>query len=248
MSIIGIIPARYASSRFPGKPLADIGGRPMIQHVYEQACRASSLTEVLIATDDQRIFDAVLRFGGEVIMTSPEHASGTDRLAEVAQRLSAVSIVVNIQGDEPLISPATIDAVVAPLRLDPAIPMSSVMTPLRDHSAGDRNIVKVVTDLYGYALYFSRAAIPFARDSAPGAEPWKRHIGLYAYRREFLLTYAKLAPTPLEQVEKLEQLRALEHGYRIKMVECAEDRSIGVDTPEELEFVRSLLESRPTAG
>lgn len=244
-TVVGIIPARYASTRFPGKPLADIGGRPMIQHVFDRACRASLLEEVLVATDDLRIFDAVRRFGGEAIMTSPDHSTGTDRLAEVAKRLSAVEIIVNIQGDEPLISPETIDAVVQPMLDDPTIPMSSVMAPMPDAvRAWDANIVKVVTDLQGFALYFSRAPIPAPREILAGPGPWKKHIGLYAYRRDFLLQLTQLTPTPLEQLEKLEQLRVLEHGYRIKMVERTDDASIGVDTLEDLERVRSVLESQ----
>lgn len=244
-SVVGIIPARYASTRFPGKPLADLAGRPMIQHVYERACRATLLQEVLVATDDQRIFDAVRQFGGDVIMTDSNHPTGTDRLAEVAKRLPGVDIIVNIQGDEPLIDPAAIDAVVAPLQADASIPMSSVMSPMPDAvRSWDSNIVKVVTDLEGFALYFSRAPIPSPREATFGPGPWKKHIGLYAYRREFLLQLMQWEPTPLEQIEKLEQLRVLEHGSRIRMVERAEDSSIGVDTPEDLERVRAVLENR----
>jgi 3-deoxy-manno-octulosonate cytidylyltransferase (CMP-KDO synthetase) len=244
-SVVGIIPARYASTRFPGKPLADLAGRPMVQHVFLRACRATRLDEIMVATDDQRIFDTVLRFGGEVIMTSTSHQSGTDRLAEVARRLSAADIIVNIQGDEPLIAPEAIDAVVAPLLEDPTLVMTSVMTPMPDAiRAWDANIVKVVTDLQGYALYFSRAPIPAPREALTGPGPWKKHVGLYAYRREFLLELTALPLSPLEQLEKLEQLRVLEHGYRIKMVELADDASIGVDTPADLERVRAVLENR----
>lgn len=249
MAAIGIIPARYDSTRFPGKPLADIAGFPMIRHVYERACRCTQLQEVLVATDDQRIFDAVTAFGGDAIMTNPYHPTGTDRIAEVAERLTGASIVVNIQGDEPLIAPEAIDAVVQALEKDPAAPMSSVMTPLPNPAqARDINIVKVVTDLNGYALFFSRSPIPYIRDQFAGTGPWKRHIGLYAYRREFLVTFAHLPVTPLERLEKLEQLRALEHGYRIKMVERSVDHSIGVDTPEDLQRVRALIEQRMAAG
>ena len=244
-SVVGIIPARYASTRFPGKPLVDLAGKPMIQHVYERACRATSLSAVLVATDDARIFDAVQAFGGKAVMTDAGHPTGTDRLAEVAAGLAAVDIIVNIQGDEPLIMPETIDAVTAPLIVDAGIPMSSVMSPLPDAArAGDANIVKVVVDLQGFALYFSRAPIPYPREGVTGAGPWKKHVGLYAYRREFLLAFTRLAPTPLEQLEKLEQLRALEHGYRIRMVERANDGSIGVDTPEDLERARAILEAQ----
>lgn len=242
MSIVGIIPARYASTRFPGKPLAELDGRPMIQHVYERACRAALLEEVMVATDDERIADAVRKFGGEVVMTSADHPTGTDRLAEVAKRLSAAEIVVNIQGDEPLIAPEVIDAVVKPLREDPSIPMCSAMAPMPDQvRAWQNNIVKVVCDLQGFALYFSRAPIPNPREGITGPGPWKRHYGLYAYRREFLLAFTSFSVGPLEQLEQLEQLRALEHGFKIKMVEMTDDSSIGVDTPEDLERVRALL-------
>jgi len=247
MSVIGIIPARYASTRFPGKPLADLNGRPMIQHVYELACRATKLEEIVVATDDQRIFETVIGFGGEAIMTSEYHPTGTDRLAEVALRLSAAKIIVNIQGDEPLIDPNAINIAVVALQNDPSVSMSSIMTPIEDASlVADPNVVKVVTDLNGYALYFSRAPIPCPRDTASDFHPWKKHIGLYAYRRDFLLEFTKLRPSPLELIEKLEQLRALENGYRIKMVEVEVDHSIGVDTPEDLERVRAILEAQLT--
>ena len=243
MSAIGIIPARYGSSRFPGKPLAEIGGRTMIHRVYERACRATRLEEVIVATDDPRIYDTVLNFGGDAIMTRPDHPTGTDRLAEVAQRLPGIAIIVNIQGDEPLVDPVAIDCVVEALEGDPSAQMSSVMTPLADSAtAQDPNVVKVVTDLTGYALYFSRAPIPLPRDAGDGPGPWKRHIGLYAYRRDFLLKLTLLPCTSLEKIEKLEQLRALEHGYRIRMIERAEDYSFGVDTPEDLQRVSELLD------
>jgi 3-deoxy-manno-octulosonate cytidylyltransferase (CMP-KDO synthetase) len=246
MSAVGIIPARYASTRFPGKPLAEIAGRPMIHHVYERACRASSLAEVLVATDDQRIFDAVLGFGGEAIMTSAYHPTGTDRIAEVVERLSAMEIIVNIQGDEPLIEPEAIDEVAAGLQDDRDAAMCSVMTPLADAvAARDPNLVKVVCDLNGYALYFSRAPIPgLPMGVTPEVAPWKRHVGLYAYRRDFLLAFTRLRPSPLEKLERLEQLRALENGYRIKMIERAQDFSFGVDTPADLERVREMVEGQ----
>jgi 3-deoxy-manno-octulosonate cytidylyltransferase (CMP-KDO synthetase) len=242
MSIVGIIPARYASTRFPGKPLADIAGRPMIHHVYERACRSTLLEEVIVATDDQRIFDTVIGFGGEAIMTDPNHQTGTDRLAEVAKHLSAVNIFVNIQGDEPLISHEAIDAVAGALQKDTSVPMSSAMTPLTDMMGlWNQNVVKVVTDLQGYALYFSRVPIPTPPDESADPAPWKRHIGLYAYRRDFLLTFVGLPRSPLEKIESLEQLRVLEHGYRIKMVELDDAHSIGVDTPEDLQRVKEML-------
>ncbi len=242
MTAIGIIPARYASTRFPGKPLADLAGRPMIQHVYERACRAAQLSRVLVATDDARIADAVRDFGGEVVMTRADHPTGTDRLAEVAAGLAEVDIIVNIQGDEPLIDPAVIDAVAGVLADDPQAAMSSAMCPLTGARATrNPNIVKVVADLQGFALYFSRLPIPFPREGQSDAGRWRKHYGLYAYRRDFLLTFARLQPSPLECCEKLEQLRALEYGYRIKMVEIAADQSIGVDTPEDLERAHTLL-------
>lgn len=241
--IVGIIPARYASQRLPGKALAKLAGKPMIQHVYERAKRAPSLARVLVATDDTRIRDAVLEFGGEAIMTDAAHTTGTDRIAQVARGLEGVSIVVNIQGDEPLLSPDAVEAVIAPLLLDPSLPMSSAMAPLPDpREARDPNIVKVVTDLRGAALYFSRSPIPLPREDAGGPGPWMKHIGLYAYRRDFLLEFTQLEPTALERCESLEQLRALEHGHRIQMALLETDDSIGVDTPDDLARVRRILE------
>ena len=246
MPAVGIIPARYASTRFPGKLLAEIAGRPMIRYVYERACRATTLEEVLVATDDQRIFDAVLAFGGDAVMTSDYHPTGTDRIAEVAERLSGASILVNIQGDEPLIAPEAIDAVVTALQVDRRPEMSSLMTPLTDMTqVMNPNVVKVVCSPDGYALYFSRAPIPgLPAGVTPQVAPWKRHIGLYAYRRDFLLAFTRLPPSPLEKIERLEQLRALENGYRIKMIERADDNSIGVDTPEDLKRVREIIEAQ----
>jgi len=245
MAIVGIIPARYASTRFPGKPLAEIAGRPMIQHVYERACCATQLEKVLVATDDQRIYDAVRGFGGEAIMTGAEHQTGTDRLAEVASRLPDADIIINIQGDEPLISLEAIDGVATALIANENVVMGSVMTPITDIiDVRNVNVVKVVTDLQGYALYFSRSPIPCLLETETETRTWKRHIGLYGYRRAFLLQYISLPRTPLEVIERLEQLRVLEHGYRIKMVELAEDHSIGVDTPEDLQRVRSVLETQ----
>ncbi|MGH9841562.1 MAG: 3-deoxy-manno-octulosonate cytidylyltransferase [Blastocatellia bacterium] len=253
--VVAIIPARYASTRLPGKPLLDIAGKPMILHVVERAKICASVHRVIVATDDQRVFAAVVRAGEEAMMTSPDHHTGTDRLAEVAAKLNA-SIIVNVQGDEPLIEPATIEAAIAPLLADDSIVMSTTSEPIE--AAADvvnPNVVKVVTDADGFALYFSRHPIPFPRtaaaeygsvDAALRARPellalYAKHTGMYVYRRDFLLTYARLAPTPLEQMELLEQLRALEHGYRIKVVRVAH-RSIGVDTPEDLETVRNLLD------
>lgn len=239
-TVIGVIPARYASTRFPGKPLAELLGKPMIQHVYERASKARTLKRVLVATDDQRIFGAVTSFGGEAVMTRADHPTGTDRIAEAVLRLE-VDLVVNIQGDEPLIEPEVIDAVTTPLIEDASIPMSTLMSRITDPSELDNpNVVKMVVDRQGFALYFSRARIPYVRDADASQVTYYYHPGLYVYRKDFLLTYASLPPTPLEEAEKLEQLRAMEHGYRIKVVET-HHRPVGVDTPEDLEHVERLL-------
>jgi 3-deoxy-manno-octulosonate cytidylyltransferase (CMP-KDO synthetase) len=252
--VVAIIPARYASTRLPGKPLIEIAGKPMILRVVERARQAATISRVIVATDDQRVFQAVANADEEAVMTSPNHATGTDRLAEVAAKLDA-EIIVNVQGDEPLIEPSTIEAAVAPLIADPSIVMSTTCEPIESaEDALKPNVVKVVVDRAGFALYFSRNPIPFPRaavlehgsiGAALRARPellktFNKHTGLYAYRRDFLLTYAKLPPTPLEQSEALEQLRALEHGYRIKVVPVAH-RSIGVDTPEDLDLARRLI-------
>ena len=237
--IVAIIPARYQSSRLPGKALADIGGRPMIEHVYRRAAAATSVTSVLVATDDERILEAVRSFGGVACMTSPDHQSGTDRLAEVAADLSC-DVIVNVQGDEPLLHPAMIDEAVEPLLADPLVVMSTLRRRIEDPAElQSPNVTKVVVDREGFALYFSRAPIPFVRNGSPAARAW-RHIGLYVYRRDCLLQLAALQPTELERSEALEQLRALEHGIRILAVETAHD-SVGVDTPEDLERVRRFL-------
>jgi 3-deoxy-manno-octulosonate cytidylyltransferase (CMP-KDO synthetase) len=238
MKAIGIIPARYASSRLPGKPLVDIGGKTMIERVYRRAREAVSLSEVWVATDDRRIYDAVEAFGGRVLMTRADHPSGTDRIAEAAAGTDA-DVVVNIQGDEPLLEPAEIDAVVAPFGSVPELVMSTAAVRIdRPEDIQDPSVVKVVLDLGGHALYFSRLPIPHYRSGSQGA--CLKHIGLYAYRRGFLLTYACLRPTPLEQAECLEQLRVLENGYRIRVV-LTEHDAISVDTPEDLERVRRMV-------
>jgi 3-deoxy-manno-octulosonate cytidylyltransferase (CMP-KDO synthetase) len=238
-AVLAIIPARYASTRLPGKALADIGGRPMIEHVYRRASEARSVSSVIVATDDERIYRAVLSFGGAARMTSARHPSGTDRLAEVAALLSC-EIIVNVQGDEPLIDPHTIDDAVAPLRADPGLAMSTLRRRLDDPlDINNPNITKVVVDRDGFALYFSRAPIPYVRDGSRQTCTWG-HVGLYVYRRECLLRLAGLQPTNLERAEALEQLRALEHGIRIKTVETVHE-SIGVDTPDDLERVRRLI-------
>lgn len=253
MQAVAIIPARYASTRLPGKALAEIAGKPMIQHVYERVQQATTVSRILIATDDQRIMQAVQQFGGEAVLTSPDHTSGTDRAAEVAATLRT-ELIVNVQGDEPLIQAAMIDAVVQLLAAEDNLPMASLKTPLTTpQEIFDPAITKVVTDLHDYALYFSKGPIPFCRNEwgdmfrqyigLPDFVPPHIycHVGLYAYRRDFLLDFAHLEPTPLEQLERLEQLRALEHGYRIKVATTAH-RSIGVDTPEDLARVKQLLE------
>ncbi|BCR05496.1 3-deoxy-manno-octulosonate cytidylyltransferase [Desulfuromonas versatilis] len=246
MRVTALIPARYASSRFPGKPLAEIAGKPMIQWVYERTSRSALVDRVIVATDDERIRQAVQAFGGEVQMTRSDHPTGTDRLAEVAARIET-DIVVNVQGDEPLIDPRMIDMAVEPLTTDPSIPMGTLKTPIASvEEFLNPNVVKVVTDREGFALYFSRAPIPHPRDFADGLQEQFqelqacKHIGLYVYRRDFLLAYPGLPVTPLENLEKLEQLRALEHGHKIRVVETSLS-SLGVDTPEDLEKVREYL-------
>lgn len=244
VSVVAIIPARYQSSRLPGKALADIGGRPMIEHVYRRATAARSVGVVIVATDDQRICDAVEAFGGRAQLTSPSHESGTDRLAEVAAGLTC-DVVVNVQGDEPLIDPSMIDDAIAPFRGDPALQMTTLRRRIDDErDRQNPNVTKVVVDRDGYALYFSRAPIPYVRAGCPPAPAW-RHIGLYVYRRECLMRLTGLQPTAMERSEALEQLRALEHGIRIKAIETRHD-SVGVDTPEDLERVRRLVPSQET--
>jgi 3-deoxy-manno-octulosonate cytidylyltransferase (CMP-KDO synthetase) len=240
---VAILPARLAATRLPDKPLADIAGKPMIQHVYERARQARTLSEVLVATPDRAIADAVHAFGGMVALTAPTHRTGTDRVAEAAQTLSPdIAVIVNVQGDEPLLDPTTIDAVATLLLDDPDLVMASLMCPLPAGRESDPNVVKVVVDRQGYALYFSRSPLPYRRVADAPYAP-RQHVGLYAYRRDFLLQFPRLAPTPLEQAEALEQLRALEHGFRIRMAET--DRAPeSVDTPEDLERVRALLQEK----
>jgi 3-deoxy-manno-octulosonate cytidylyltransferase (CMP-KDO synthetase) len=211
----------------------------MVEHVYQRASEARSVGGVLVATDDRRIFDAVETFGGRAQMTSPRHASGTDRLAEVAAALSC-DLVVNVQGDEPLLHPSMIDAAIEPFFTDPELQMSTLRRRISDpDDLRNPNVTKVVVDREGFALYFSRAPIPFTRDGCPAGPAW-RHVGLYVYRRECLLRLTTLPPTAMEQSEALEQLRALEHGIRIRTIET-DHESIGVDTPEDLERVRQMM-------
>ncbi|HEX9780920.1 MAG TPA: 3-deoxy-manno-octulosonate cytidylyltransferase [bacterium] len=264
MAVLAVIPARYGSRRFPGKPLADIAGKPMIRHVYERTKSAERVDEVVVATDDPRIVEAVERFGGTAVLTSPAAASGTDRVAEAARSREA-EVIINVQGDEPLVDPSMVEALAAYLLAHPAVPMASLMTPLAsDDALANPNVVKVVVDRDGFALYFSRSPIPYVRgagqgagggrasstsDTAPGRSAslaprpsprvWK-HLGLYGYQRHFLFQFAHLEPTPLAEAEQLEQLRALEHGFRIKLLETAHD-TIGVDTPEDARRVEQRL-------
>jgi 3-deoxy-manno-octulosonate cytidylyltransferase (CMP-KDO synthetase) len=244
--ILGVVPARFASSRFPGKVLAQISSKSMLQHVFERASMARYLTSTIIATDDQRVYDAARAFGAQVRMTRADHLSGTDRVAEVASAESA-AIVVNIQGDEPLIDPDAIDAAVLPLIHDSAVAMATLKKRIEDpREVGDPNVVKVVTNHAGDAIYFSRCPIPYFRDGQHQGMHYK-HIGLYVYRRDFLLSYSSLPVGPLERSERLEQLRALENGHPIRVVET-EYESLGVDTPEDLARVSRLFEAAVPLG
>ena len=234
---VAVIPARYHSTRLPGKPLADIAGRPMIEHVYGRAAAAVGVDAVVVATDDQRIVEAVEGFGGLARLTSPTHRSGLDRVAEVAGDLDC-DIVVNVQGDEPLLEPEMIAEVIRPLLSDPSLQMSTLRRRILDPAEiGNPDVVKVVVDVAGNALYFSRSPIPYAR---AGAGQIFKHVGLYAYRRPFVRELASRPQTPLEIAESLEQLRALEHGFVIQTAETAHD-TIGVDTQEDLDRVRQRL-------
>jgi len=237
MTAVGVIPARFAASRFPGKPLAPIAGVPMIERVWRGARDAKQLSRVIVATDDERIRQACAGFGAEVALTRADHATGTDRIGEVAARLDA-DIVVNIQGDEPLIQGYVIDAAVDLLLHDATLPMATVVHPLDPGGADDPNRVKVVLDRRGRALYFSRSAIPHVRGEMP---PRWQHVGLYAYRRDFLLDFVALAPTPAERAEQLEQLRALEHGYPIGCAIVEGWSSIPVDVPADVARVEARL-------
>lgn len=237
MRTLCVIPARYASTRLPGKPLADICGKPMICRVLERASRAQKPEKVIVATDDERIYDAVRAEGGEAILTRADHLTGTDRLAEVAEAYPEVDLIVNVQGDEPLIEPSVIDDLIAPFEVDENLPMATVMTRMDDAAEQlNPNNVKVIVDKLGYALYFSRSLVPYPRAAA---SPVYKHIGIYAYRRDFLLRYARLEPTPLERAESLEQLRALENGYGIRVLET-DCHFVGVDTAEDLALVNKL--------
>jgi len=242
MVVFGIIPARYGSTRLPGKVLAEIAGKPMIQHVYERARRSGSLDRLVVATDDDRIYRRVKEFGGEAVRTSPEHPSGTDRAAEAAQILGAGErdLIVNIQADQPLFEPGMVDEIVAPFREDPSLMMAALVYPIRtQEELVNPSVVKVVFDKQAFALYFSRSPLPYVIASFSGARFFK-HIGPYAYRFGFLLQFIRMERGELERAESLEQLRALENGFKIKIVETRFD-SQEVDTPEDLEKVRRLF-------
>ena len=245
--VVCIIPSRYESSRFPGKPLADLCGKPMIQHVYERVLQAKCVSFAAVATDDERIFRAVQAFGGRAVMTAARHRSGTDRIAEAVESLGLAddAIVVNIQGDQPLFEPVQVDEVVGPLQEDPSVPMSTLIYRIvREEEITHPNAVKVVFNVRNDALYFSRATVPFVRDRGLRADYFKHH-GIYAYRRSFLRTFTTLPEGVLERLEALEQLRALEHGHRIRVVITPHD-SVEVDTPEELERVRRIIVGEET--
>jgi len=261
--VVGIIPARYASTRFPGKPLHLLGGKPLVQHVWERCRRARALHRVIVATDDRRIARVAEGFGAEVALTSPDHPSGTDRLAEVARRLRTATHFVNVQGDEPLVDPGLVNRIAAALVRRDARPMVTAANPSRSVAEYlNPNVVKVVLDRAGDALYFSRAPIPLDRERAVApplleshalavgetayghppelASPFLRHHGIYGYARELLLQFVRWKPTPLEQLEKLEQLRALEHGIRIRVL-ITPHASVGVDTPEDADAAERAL-------
>ncbi len=238
-----IIPVRWASTRLPGKALAELAGRPLMQHVYERACR-SAAAQVVLAVDDQRLYEAAQGFGAHACMTSPQHPSGTDRVLESARllQLPEDTLLVNVQGDEALIPPAIIDQVAADLAGHPEAQAATLYAPLTErHEFLDPNVVKITTDDAGYALYFSRAPIPHSRDAAPPAMEARRHIGIYAYRRTLLEDFVRWGAHPLEHTEQLEQLRLLAHGARIHAAPCREPVPAGIDTPEDLEKARRIL-------
>ncbi len=244
IEVVAIIPARYHSNRFEGKPLALINGKPMIQHVVERAKTVDLLSRVVVATDDQRIADCVAGFGGEFVITRSDHVSGSDRLAEAAELLeiSEHDVVVNIQGDQPFFDAQVIEQVARPLLDDPSLPMSTLIYKIvRPEEIDDPNHVKTVFDHENNALYFSRSPVPFQRNPEEGIVPtYYKHLGFYAYRKGFLLTFVALPEGEWERFEKLEQLRALEYGYRIKVI-LTEHDSIEVDTPEDLKRVEESI-------
>ncbi|UCF55769.1 MAG: 3-deoxy-manno-octulosonate cytidylyltransferase [Deltaproteobacteria bacterium] len=242
MKVITFIPCRYESTRFPGKPLALIAGKPMVEHVYQRAMSCAEVSDVFVATDDERIFQCVRDFGGKAVMTKKEHPTGTDRISEASQKMSLNEddLIVNVQGDQPLFHPSTISDLIAPLKEDPNIPMSTLKYRITDETEIDNpNHVKVVTDKEGFALFFSRSPIPFFRNSRSHMVYYK-HLGFYAYRKDFLTKFGSLPVGELESSEKLEQLRALEYGFKIRVVETPFD-SIEVDTPADIKRVEELM-------
>jgi 3-deoxy-manno-octulosonate cytidylyltransferase (CMP-KDO synthetase) len=241
MDVIGIIPARYSSTRFEGKVLADILGKPMIQHVWERAKQALTLDDLIVACDDERVAEVAGGFGAKVVLTAKGHTCGTDRISEVVNPID-VRIVINIQGDEPLIHPAMIDSVARAMLDDPTICAATIMKKIEDKKElNDPNVVKVAVDKNNFALYFSRSPIPYlAQNSEVKLPVYYKHIGLYGYTKDFLFTYKNLPPSNLEKIERLEQLRILEEGFRIKVIET-NFQTIGVDTPEDLEKVKNYM-------
>lgn len=241
MKIIGIIPARWGSTRFEGKVLAKIGDKPMIQHVYERARQAKLLDGVLIACDDERILKAAQKFGARAVLTATNHPSGTDRIAEAAKNISC-GLVINIQGDEPLIKAAVIDELALTMREEKTAPVGTLIKKIENkEEIGNPNVVKVAIDQHKYAIYFSRSVIPYPRDEKNYTGIYYKHLGIYAYRKDFLLNYKNLPKSNLEETEKLEQLRVLEAGYKIKTV-LTDVETIGVDTPEDLQRVEKLFQ------
>lgn len=241
MKIACIIPSRYGSTRLPGKPLADIAGQPMIQRVYSQVKKASLPAEVIVATDDERVAAVVKSFGGQIVMTDANHATGTDRLAEVARKHPDIDVIINVQGDEPLIESSLIDALGQLFIDDSTMTMATVASPLLEEEYNEPSAVKVVCNKKGDAMYFSRSLLPYPRHAF--VNPPLKHIGIYAYTRDFLLKYAQMEATPAEETESLEQLRALENGYSIRVI-VTDKRFVGVDTPEDLKRVNEIFNKR----
>lgn len=241
MKFLGVIPSRYASTRLEGKPLKDICGHTMIEWVYKRT-KLSNLDEVVVATDDERIYEEVERFGGKAILTRKDHENGTSRIAEVCEKYSDYDVIVNVQGDEPLIEPDMINSIIDSFKEDDTISMSTLKYKLNTmEDIENPNYVKVITDKKGYAIYFSRSVIPYPRKL--DIQNYYKHVGIYGYKRDFVIEYAKMEPTPLELSESLEQLRALENGYRIKVMETPY-KILGVDTQEELEKVREYIREK----
>lgn len=243
MKFVCIIPSRYASTRLPGKPLCDIAGKPMVQRVYEQARKAEKLESVVVAVDNPRVYDTVVSFGGQAIMTREDHANGTDRLAEAVEHFPDADVIINVQGDEPLIAPDVIDALCRFFEEDATLQMATVAAPLAKEEYDEPSAVKVVMNRNNEAMYFSRSLIPYPRNAYEGIMKPYKHIGIYAYKRDFLLKYAAMEQTPAEQVESLEQLRVLENGYKIKVI-TTNHQFIGIDTPEDLEHIREYFANK----